>query len=116
MKPESEKSGRDRRKYARIHTDDVISFAPVDAPEQLAVGKNLSPGGIRFEAVGCEIDFGDVIRVTFNVAEHTLIAVGKVVWATEIDPITLEVGLEFVEIDPAALRLIEENADAFPAA
>jgi hypothetical protein len=105
------KSG-ERRKYARIGTDDVISFAPVDSTSQLGVGKDVSPGGIRFEAIGCEIDLGDVIRVTFNVAGQTLVAVGKVVWATEIDPITLEVGLEFVEIDPTALRLISEEAES----
>jgi hypothetical protein len=101
----------DRRKYARIGTDDVISFAPVDAGTQLGVGRDVSPGGIRFEAIGCEIDLGDVIRVTFNVGGQTLVAVGKVVWSTEIDPITLEVGLEFVEIDPTALRLIAEEAE-----
>ena len=69
---------------------------------------NVSSGGIRFEAVGCEIQFGDVFRVTFNVADQTVVAVGRVVWATDVDPITLDVGLEFIEIDPLALRLLEE--------
>lgn len=100
----------DRRKYPRIATDQVISFAMLDARDQLGVGKNLSAGGIRFEAVGCEISLGDVLRVTFNVGEHTVAAVGKVVWATEMDPITTDVGIEFLEIDPAALRVIEEAA------
>jgi hypothetical protein len=31
-----------------------------------------------------------------------------VVWATELDPITLEIGIEFVEIDPRAARLLNE--------
>jgi hypothetical protein len=103
--------GRERRKYARIATDQVISYAPVDATEQLAVSRNVSPGGIRFEAVGCEINLGDVLRVTFNVGEHTAVAVGTVVWATEMDPITMDVGIEFLEIDPSVLRLIEELAN-----
>jgi len=41
-----------------------------------------------------------------------VVAIGRVVWATEMDPITLDVGLEFIEIDPTALRLLE--AEAFP--
>ena len=98
----------DRRKYGRLATDQVISFAPVDTRDLLGVGRNLSLGGIRFEAVGCEIDLGDVLRVTFNVGEQTVVAVGRVAWSTEIDPITMDVGLEFIEIDPEAARVIEE--------
>jgi hypothetical protein len=98
----------DRRKYHRIPTDQVISFAEIDHSDRLAVSLNVSTGGIRFEAVGCEINLGDVLRVTFNLGDQTLVAVGKVVWATETDPITLEVGLEFFDIDPVALMLLEE--------
>jgi hypothetical protein len=100
--------GSDRRKYQRIGTDQVISFAPVDARDLLGVSRNLSSGGIRFEAVGCEIGLGDTLRVTFNLAENTVVAVGKVVWATEIDPITTDVGLEFIDIDTTALGLLDE--------
>lgn len=98
----------ERRKYHRIATDQVISFAEVDRPDQLALSKNLSTGGIRFEAVGIEINLGDVLRVTFNVGDRTVVATGKVVWATDTDPITQEVGIEFHEIDPEAVRLLEE--------
>ena len=98
----------DRRKYRRIATDQVISFAPVDTRDLLGVSRNVSVGGIRFEAVGCEINLGDVLRVTFNVADHTAVAVGNVVWATEIDPITTDVGIEFLEIDPSVLHILEE--------
>jgi len=99
----------ERRKYHRIATDQVISFAEVDHGDQLAISKNLSTGGIRFEAVGIEISLGDVLRVTFNVGDRTVVATGKVVWAIETDPITQEVGIEFHEIDPDAVRLLEET-------
>ena len=98
----------DRRKYRRIATDQVISFAPVDTRDLLGVSRNLSTGGIRFEAVGCEIELGDVLRVTFNVGDQTVVAVGKVAWSTEMDPITTDVGLEFIEVDPSAIGLLEE--------
>ena len=101
-------SESERRKYSRLPTDHVISFAHVDSRDRLAVGKNLSTGGIRFEVVGCEIGQGDFLRVTFNVGDHTVVATGQVKWATEVDPFTLDVGLEFVEVDPIALTLLEE--------
>ncbi len=104
----------DRRKYPRIPTDQVISYAPVDSRDQLGVSSDVSAGGIRFQAVGCEIALGDTIRVTFNVGEHQVVAVGRVSWATETDPITVDVGLEFIEIDPVALRLLEESSDLLP--
>lgn len=103
-----EPKGSERRKYSRIGTDQVISFAQVEERDLLGVSKDVSTGGIRFEAVGCEIDFGDVLRVTFNIGDRTVEAVGKVVWSTESDPITTDVGLEFIEIDPEAIRLLEE--------
>jgi c-di-GMP-binding flagellar brake protein YcgR len=98
----------ERRKYQRIATDQVISFAPIETRDLLGVSRNLSIGGIRFEAVGCEINLGDTLRVTFNVGDHTVVAVGQVAWATEMDPITTDVGLEFIEIDPAAMRLLDD--------
>ena len=101
-------NGAERRKYHRIATDQVISFAEIDQPEQLGLSKDLSTGGIRFEAGGGEINLGDVLRVTFKVGDQTVVAAGKVAWATDTDPITQEVGIEFHEIDPEAVRLLEE--------
>lgn len=107
----SRHEGADRRKYHRIDTDQVISFAEIDRPDQLGVSKDVSSGGIRFEAVGCEITLGDVLRVTFNVMKQTVVATGVVVWATDTDPISTDVGLEFIEIDPMALRLLNESSN-----
>src|SRR5688572_5876946 len=98
----------ERRKYRRIATDQVISFAPVEERDVLGVGRDVSSGGIRFEAVGCEIDLGDVLRVTFNIGDQTVVAVGRVVWSTEIDAISADIGIEFIEIDPTSQRMIEE--------
>jgi hypothetical protein len=105
----------ERRKYSRIATDQVISFAPVETRDLLGVSRNLSTGGIRFEAVGCEINLGDTLRVTFNIGDYTVVAVGKVAWATEMDPITTDVGLEFIEIDPTAVGLLDDLMTMEPA-
>jgi len=107
---------KERRKYRRIATDQVISFAPVAERDLLGVGRDVSSGGIRFEAIGCEIDLGDVLRVTFNIGIQTVVATGRVVWSTELDGISTDIGIEFIELDPAAQRLLEEIAsDADPA-
>ena len=98
----------DRRKYHRIGTDQVISFAKLDQGDRLATGRNVSSGGIRFEAVGCEVDLGEILRVTFNLGEQTVTAVGKVAWATDTDPLSIDIGIEFIEIAPEALQLLEE--------
>ena len=109
------KVGQERRKFPRIATDQVISFAPVQlSGEHLAVSTNVSAGGIRFEAVGSELELGDTIRVTFNVGEQTVVAVGEVCWATELDSITSDIGLAFHEIDPTALRLLEDHTESYP--
>ncbi len=86
----------------------MVSFAPVDDRDLLGVGRDVSAGGIRFEAVGCEIDLDEILRVTFSVGAQTVIAIGRVIWSTEIDPLTLDVGLEFVEIDPEAVDMLDE--------
>lgn len=102
---------KNRRKYHRIATDQVISFAEIDSPVRTAVGKNFSTGGIRFEAVGCEINLGDVLRITFNVGDQTVVAVGRVIWSTDTDAITTDVGIEFIEVDPVVLRLMDDMMD-----
>jgi len=102
---------KERRKYPRIATDQVISFALLQNGHQLAVGKDISLGGIRFHAIGCELEVGDRIRVTFNVGERTLEAVGVVTWATELDAVTLDIGLAFESLDAEAARILEEVGD-----
>ncbi len=86
----------------------MVSFAPVDTRDLLGVSRDMSAGGIRFEAVGCEIEQGEILRMTFSVGGQTVVAVGRVAWSTEIDPLTLDVGLEFVEIDPEAVDMLDE--------
>jgi hypothetical protein len=103
-----EGTGAERRKYHRIAMDQVISFSELDRPARQAVTKNVSSGGISFEAVGLEINLGDRLRVTFNVEDQALVASGRVVWATDTDLLTQEVGIAFDEIDPEDARRLEE--------
>lgn len=64
------------------------------------------------KVVGCELRKGDLMLVNFNVGEQTIEAVGRVVRLKKMDDITVEVGLEFVRIDPWAAQLLEEEMES----
>ncbi|MEE3330007.1 MAG: PilZ domain-containing protein [Myxococcota bacterium] len=98
----------ERRKYSRIATDQVISFAQIDHEARPALGRNVSTGGIRFETIDCEINLGETLRVTFNIEDETVVAIGTVAWATDVGSMTVDIGIEFTEIDPRAVRLLAE--------
>jgi len=107
-----EQQGHERRKYPRLETDQMVAVARVSDTRHIAVGRDVSLGGIRFQIVGAEIELGDVVRIYFNVEDQTLSALGRVVWATDLDAFTVDVGLEFLEIDPQAVRILERVAAA----
>lgn len=106
---ETIRKNNDRRKYPRLPMGNVISVAMLDERDQLVVGKDVSPGGIRFEAVGLDFELGQRLEVTFNVADRTVVVMGRVAWAIDVDPITVEVGLEFLDIDPFDLEHIQDE-------
>ena len=104
----SEERRSERRKYPRIRSSDVVSFSEEEAVDRLAVSKDFSLGGIRFEAVGCEIDLGTVLRVNFYVGSTFVSALGRVVHSTDVDKLTQDIGIEFVEIDPISVAILRE--------
>lgn len=108
--------GSDRRKYYRIATDQLISFAEVDHPDQVAKAKDLSTGGIRFEVVGVEINMGDLLRISFNIGAQPVVATGRVVWAIDMDPITQEIGIQFQSLDNDIVQLLEREVGQSPEA
>ena len=100
---------RERRAHTRIETDQLISFTTVVGSSSLAQSRDASLGGIRFEAVGCNLMIGDLIRVSFNIDGETIEAVGRVVRLRPMDPITTDVSLAFELIDPWAARLLSRE-------
>ncbi|MDJ0848795.1 MAG: PilZ domain-containing protein [Myxococcota bacterium] len=101
--------GQDRRKSRRLANDELVSFTLFGRSSGLGQGSNISKGGMRFTAVGCSFQCNELVRVSFNVGQQTVEAVGRVVWIDQRDDITAEVGLEFVRIDPWAARLLEDE-------
>lgn len=109
------KDPREKRKTARIPIDELVSFTPFVGSSSLAQGVDVSLGGIRFLVVGCQLAYDEMLQVSFNVANQTIEAVGRVVRLQQLDDITTEVSLEFVRINPWAARMLEREMDAVEA-
>lgn len=97
----------ERRKYPRIPTDQLLTIAPAGKAKVDAWGRDVSSGGIQFQVVGCEIALGETLTVTFQMGHESIVATGRVVWATETDVWTTDVGLEFDRTDAIALAHLE---------
>ncbi len=100
---------RERRCFPRISCVGLVSFTTFAGAPGLGEGRDVSLGGISLTALGCRVNRGDLLQVSFNIGEETVDAVGRVVRSRQLDGITLEIGLEFLRIDPWAVRLLEEN-------
>ena len=69
---------QDRRKFTRLAIKELVSFSPFGRSSGLGQGGDVSQGGIRFTAVGCEFQCDELVRVSFNVGSQTVDAVGRV--------------------------------------
>jgi hypothetical protein len=97
-----------RRKHPRIRSDQTFEVIPFAGRAMMAQCCDISAGGMRFGVVGCTLRAGDLVRVTFNIGEETVAAIGSVLRIRELDPITSEVSLQFVRLDPWASQLLEQ--------
>ena len=61
--------------------------------------------------IGYQPQKDELLQVSFNVGEETIEIVGSVVRVEQKDDVTAEVALEFIVIDPAAARLLEEELE-----
>ena len=106
---------RARRNNDRIPIDELVSFTPFVGSSSLGQGVDVSLGGIRLRVVGCQLAHDEMLQVSFNVANQTIEAVGRVVRLQQLDDITTELSLEFVRVDPWAARMLEREMKAVEA-
>ncbi len=106
-RPRASNDRDERRKYPRIPTEQVLTIAPAGRAEVNAWGRDVSSGGIQFQVIGCEIALGETLTVTLEMGYESIVVSGRVVWATETDAWTTDVGLEFERTDAAALAQLE---------
>ena len=105
--PRASNDRDERRKYPRIPTEQVLTIAPAGRAAVDAWGRDVSSGGIQFQVIGCEIALGETLTVTFEMGYESIVVSGRVVWATETDAWTTDVGLEFERTDAVALAQLE---------
>lgn len=99
----------DRRKYLRVHTEQVVSIGRLDAREGLAHALDLSMGGIRFHCVGQDVRVAEMLKVTLTLGQVTTTVVGQVTRAVHLDEFTQEVALCFVKMDRDTRQQLEAN-------
>ena len=107
-----EQAPAERRKHPRLQSDQTFTITPFAGRAMMAQCCDVSTGGMRFGVVGCTLRAGDLVRVTFNIGAETVAAIGSVLRVRELDPITSEVSLEFVRLDPWAAQLLEQALQA----
>jgi hypothetical protein len=108
--PEQEPS--ERRKHPRIQSDQTFTITPFAGRAMMAQCSDVSEGGMRFGIVGSTLRAGDLVRVTFNIGAETVEAIGSVLRVQTLDPITSDVSLEFVRVDPWAAELLTQALEA----
>lgn len=89
-------------------TESVVSIERIAKPRGIAHALDLSMTGVRFQCVGLDLDPGENVRVQLNLNDTTVSVVGTLVRVTELDPISQEVALAFVEVDPETQKVLSE--------
>ncbi len=99
----------DRRRYARVPSESLISVNRLDDSSLLAHSLDLSVKGLRFQVMGLTLEPEELLRVQLTLEDRTVTVVGRAVRVTEIDAFTQEVAVRFVQVDPDTQRFLESQ-------
>ncbi len=100
---------QNRRKYARLLTESLVSIGRLESNRALAHAIDLSLSGIGFMTVGLGVKTGDALRVTLTLGERTAEVLGQVTRVVEHDGFTQELGLNFTKMDTDTHDWLAEN-------
>ncbi len=99
----------DRREFTRMDLDSVVSVSRATVSDVVAQVRDLSLGGIKFLVEGMELDLGDILRVTLELGGGTADVVGQLVRVTEVDDLSQEIALAFLDVDSESHELMQEH-------
>ncbi len=99
----------DRRNYARVPSESLISVDRVDDSSLLAQALDLSVKGLRFQVMGLTLEPEELLRVQLTLEDRTVTVVGRAVRVAAIDAFTQEVAVCFVQVDPDTQRFLERQ-------
>ncbi len=100
---------QNRRKYARLLTESLVSIGRLESNRALAHAIDLSLSGIGFMTVGLGVKTGDALRVTLTLGKRTAEVLGQVTRVVEHDGFTQELGLNFTKMDTDTHDWLAEN-------
>lgn len=100
---------QNRRKYARLLTESLVSIGRLESNRALAHAIDLSLSGIGFMTVGLGVKTGDALRVTLTLGKRTAEVLGQVTRVVEHDGFTQELGLSFTKMDADTHDWLAEN-------
>ncbi len=100
---------QNRRKYARVLTESLVSIGRLESNQALAHAIDLSLSGIGFMTVGLGVKTGDALRVTLTLGKRTAEVLGQVTRVVEHDGFTQELGLNFTKMDTDTHDWLAEN-------
>jgi hypothetical protein len=103
---------QNRRKYARVLTESLVSIGRLESDQALAHAMDLSLSGIGFMTVGLGVKTGDVLRVTLTLGKRTAEVLGQVTRVVDHDGLTQELGLSFTKMDAGTHDWLAENLPA----
>jgi len=101
---EDKKSGKDRHKFPRIKSSNLVSYEIIDSyqpeTEGLGVTQNISLGGLMFE-VGRMFPVDTVMSIEVALYDKIIKADVRVAHIREIKDGKYDIGMKFVKIDQA---------------
>ncbi len=106
---------REKRKFARIPTDFKIWYQTIYEEGDFSFGKepskNIGAGGIQLEMEDVQhVGTALLIKIKIPDCEKEIIAKGKIVWTRRINPEKYDVGIEFYEVLPEDMQIINKFA------
>ena len=108
---------QDKRVFPRFDSTLQIKYCPKgnDSQSGYTLSNNISKGGLNMPALSGIVNEGDMIKLDIDPCDGVghVYATGKVKWVkpiSRIAPLDEEMGLEFVDVNPADIdRLIKHS-------
>ncbi|OGX00198.1 MAG: hypothetical protein A3I73_01155 [Omnitrophica bacterium RIFCSPLOWO2_02_FULL_45_16] len=107
----------DKRRFPRFDSTLQIKYSPKgkDAQFSYTLSNDISKGGLRMPALSGIVNKGEIVKLDINSSGGNghILATGKVKWIkplNRIAPLDEEMGIEFVDVNPADIDRLIKNS------
>jgi c-di-GMP-binding flagellar brake protein YcgR len=107
----------EHRKHKRIHSTNLLNYVCLDqAGDAFAQGMgrtlNVSASGILLET-HAPLEPNTTVSLTIGIGEEIIDISGTAVYSQENDSGGFETGIEFIDIEPAELKVLQKFIQVF---